>query len=375
MRLKPSLPWRKKSLPNPHQPPGWFTEPDDAHPTTMQCVMFGPKDVIVETVDETTDFSALRGKRPVLWIHLQGYQDLEQIRKLADEFGLHPLSLEDVVNNSTSGKIEEFEDHIYFASVAPNLAGTSFEQVNIFLFQDAVISITPGPDDRFSSMMKRIENNKGRMRKSGPDYFAYALLDNCVDSYFPYLDNLALDLEDLENTIFADPEQVDTIRIHQFRRELLQIRRVLLPMKDAVTEWYREEYQPIHENTFAFLRDLLDHVQQAIELTETYRELATGLIDMHLSMLSTRMNDVMKVLTLIATIFIPLTFIAGIYGMNFDPSISNWNMPEIGWKYGYPAVLLLMLIMALFQIVFFIRKGWLRNIFSSSKKKRRSHGR
>jgi magnesium transporter len=230
--------------------------------------------------------------------------------------------------------------------------------MSIFLGKNYVVTIQERPGDCFGGVRQRIRASVGRLRTSGPDYLTYTLLDAIVDAYFPVLEVCGERLEALEDEVIAKP-MADTIaRVHQIKRELQNFRRILWPMRDAVASLLRDDQSVFSPETRIYLRDCYDHLIRIIEIVETQRELGSDLVDLYLSSASNRMNEIMKVLTVITTIFIPLSFIAGVYGMNFD-RYSPWNMPELGWLYGYPFSLALMAAVAIVLILYFRRKGWM----------------
>jgi len=297
---------------------------------------------------------------PLVWINVEGLGDAVILQRLAELFGIHKLALEDVVHVHQRAKVEDYEDHLFI--VARMLSGgddkTRTEQISIFLSRGIVLTFQERKGDCLEPVRDRIRKGKGRIRKAGADYLAYAILDAVVDAWFPLLEDYGEVLEDLEDRILDVPGKEAVGEIHRVKRDLLDIRRAIWPMRETVNGLSREE-SLIQKETLLYLRDCYDHVTQIIEIVESYRDMASGLMDLYLSSVSNRMNEIMKVLTIIATIFIPLTFIAGIYGMNFNPQASPLNMPELNWKYGYLAVWVLMLGIGGFMLLFFRRLGWL----------------
>jgi len=232
------------------------------------------------------------------------------------------------------------------------------EQISIVLGENYVLSFQESDDPIFEPVLKRLELTTTRLRKFGPDYLAYALADNIVDHYFYSLDVINENIERIEEEILAEPKEEQLQKIHALRRDLIYFRKSVWSLRDGVNSLIRDDVSLISKDVKVFLRDLYDHIVQVVDSMETNREMVFGLYDMYMSGLSNRMNEVMKVLTIIATIFIPLTFIAGIYGMNFDPAVSPLNMPELSWYYGYPFSILLMVILTGGMIYYFKRKGW-----------------
>lgn len=289
----------------------------------------------------------------VTWIDVVGLHDAELVARLGETFGLHPLALEDVLNTGQRPKIDEYDDHLF--CVLRNFhAGEALvsEQIALFLKPGLVLTFQELPGDCFEPVRERLRRGRGRIREMGADYLAYALLDALVDQFFPLLERQGERIEAMEDELIANPTPETLERIYRLRRELLLLRRAAWPEREVIDALGREETALIGREVKLYLRDVYDHAVQVLEILETYRELAGSMLDVYLSSLSHRMNEVMKVLTVIATIFIPLTFVAGVYGMNFD------RMPELHWRWGYPASLLLMAAIAFGLVAFFRRRGW-----------------
>ncbi len=284
--------------------------------------------------------------------------DAETFKEIGDQFGLHPLALEDAVNLRQRAKTEDYDDHAYIVlQMPPEKDEAPFEQVSVFLGADFVITVQEKPGDCLEAVRHRISNAHGRIRRSGADHLAYTVIDAVIDRYFPLIEQINTRLETLEEQVIRSPDDETVTEIHAIRHELQALRRVLSATREAIGLLARGEYVSVSEETRVFLRDCQDHTAQLLDAIEACRELSANLMDLHLSGVSNRMNEVMKVLTLIATIFIPLSFIAGVYGMNFDRSSSPWNMPELGWSLGYPFALGLMLATAVSFLIFFRRTG------------------
>ncbi len=339
----------------------------------------------VECIEYTaSDFSTRSGTQPIFeehaqsgvaWINIDGLHDTELLGRIGDHFAIHPLVLEDILNINQRPKIEFYDNFVFItlkmlyqephvsesnSSGTPGNVGAGeivSEQVSIILGTGFVLSFQERPGDTFDPIRRRIKNNKGRIRKMGPDYLAYSLIDSIVDNYFVLLEDFGDRLEILEEEIDSTADSKTARRIHAMKRELIGLRRAVWPLRELVGMMRREEDR-FSESTSAFLRDLYDHAVQVIDTVESYRDVVSGLMDLYVSTVSNRMNEVMKVLTVIATIFIPLTFIAGIYGMNFDTS-SPFNMPELSLRYGYFIALGVMLLVAVGMLIYFKRKKWL----------------
>jgi magnesium transporter len=298
-----------------------------------------------------------RDKPTVTWINVDGVHQIEIIEKIGKHFGLHPLILEDIVNTHQRPKCDDYDDHLF---IVLKMLGydeargeVSSEQVSLVLGKNYVISFQETEGDVFDPVRERIRGGKGRIRKMGADYLAYALIDAIVDHYFIILEKLGERIETLEEEMVTDPD-VDTLtRTHKLKRQMLVLRKCVWPLREVVSRLERGESTLIRKPTHVFLRDVYDHTIQVIDTIETDRDMLSGLLDLYLSTVSNKMNAVMKVLTIIATIFIPLTFIAGIYGMNFE------FMPELHWHWGYPIALLIMLAVGVIMLLFFRKRKWL----------------
>jgi magnesium transporter len=291
----------------------------------------------------------------VTWINVDGVHDMGIIEKIGQYFGIHPLVLEDIVTTRQRPKMEDFGSYIYVVLMMLCLekGEARSEQVSIILGKNFVISFQEVPGDVFDPIRDRLRNGKGRIRKMGADFLAYSLVDMVVDNYFVILENFGERIEDLEDELISQPDPNTLKSIHTLKRELIFIRKSVWPLRELVSGLERVESDLLSDTTQTYLRDVYDHTVQTIETVETYRDMVSGMLDTYLSSLSNRMNEVMKVLTIIATIFIPITFIAGVYGMNFH------YMPELSWKWGYFAALGAMTGVCVVMVVYFKRKGWL----------------
>lgn len=291
------------------------------------------------------------------WMRIVGVSNPRLVQVIGESLDLHPLVLEDIMHTRQRAKLEEFDDYLFFA--IPSLrydevkGETFFEQVTLVLRKDIVISFEETETNLFKSVEERIKNSVGRIRRMGNDYLAYALLDIVVDHYFLFLEKIGSAIDVLEESLLENPTREMLEKTHRLKKELLFIKKAVWPVREMISQFQRCENDILTEKTGVFIRDLHDHIIRVIDTVETYRDMTSSLMEIYLSSLSNRMNEVMKVLTIIATIFIPLTFIAGIYGMNFE------YMPELKWAYGYPAVWTVMLVLGLGMTIHFWRKGWL----------------
>ena len=300
------------------------------------------------------------GRAAVRWIDVVGLHDVEMLQSLGDHFGLHPLALEDVLNTGQRPKLESYRDHLFVVlrMIHPD-PGQNTEQLSLFFGEGFVLTFQEAPGDVFEGVRKRIRHGLGRIRRMGSDYLAYALTDSVVDHLFPVLENLGERLEELEEEVIRDPDRKTVGAIHSVRKELLTLRRAAWPEREVVSALERSDSPLVQAETRVFLRDCYDHTIQILDMVETYRDLAASLLDLYLSSVSNRTNEVMRVLTVLASIFIPLTFMAGVYGMNFDPEAGPWSMPELDWAWGYPAFWGISVVIAAVLLIYFRRKDWL----------------
>ncbi len=352
-----------KRIKKPHPPgaaPGHMAADDNAHPTSIRLISYNASDV-TETANASIDDirHALQSDR-TLWIDVVGLRDVALLQELADLFAIHPLVREDIVNVHQRAKTEDYDGQLYVVvqHIRPD-KGFEIEQISLLLGERYLLTFQEFPDDSLAPLRTRLRSQGGRMRRAGPDYLAYAVIDATIDAFFPALETLGDQLESLEEEVIQRPTPACVESLHRIRHQLLAMRRVIWPHREMVNGLLRRDSGLIHGVPIFFLRDCFVHAVQLMDIMETYREIASGLVDVYLSSLSNRMNEIMKVLTIIATIFIPLGFVAGIYGMNFDPEVSPWNMPELSWPFGYPLVLGLMLTAGLGMLFAFWRRGWL----------------
>lgn len=314
-------------------------------------------------IEEVETAPPQKGTKQVTWINLDGVHDVAHIGEIGKIFGIHPLVQEDIVNTGHRPKMEISETHIFV--VLKMLAydrkkkEVTAEQVSFILGENYVLSFQEREGDVFEPIRERIRKAKGRIRKMGADYLFYALIDAVVDNYFIVLERLGEQVEEVEGTLLKDPRPEVQQTIHYLKRELIFLRRSVWPLRELVNGLSRDESPLIGKHTTPFFRDVHDHTIQVIETMETFRDMVSGMQDLFLTSISNKMNEVMKVLTIIATIFIPLTFIAGIYGMNFNPEVSPFNMPELNARFGYIAAWVVMIATAAVMVIYFKRKKWL----------------
>ena len=336
--------------------------PDPAQPKPdVTVIAYSGETCHQQTLTDPSKIPQLLTDHEVTWINVEGLGDAKLIEQLGELFGLHRLAMEDVVNLHQRAKVEEYGDLLFVVLRMINCdlrAGT--EQLSIFVGPKFVLTFQEGtPGDPFDGVRQRLKDNAGRIRKSGSDYLAYALIDAVIDSFYPVVEQYAEKLDVLEDAVLERPTRQTMDELHQVKADLLLVRRAIWPQREALAHLMRETTPQIQPATRVYLRDCYDHVVQIVELLETYRELTADLRDLYMSSISNRINETMRVLTIMSTLFIPLTFIAGIYGMNFDTKASPWNMPELTWYFGYPLCLLAMAVTALGMLVYFYRQGWM----------------
>ena len=296
------------------------------------------------------------------WIHFDGYCPPETMEQIGRLFGLHSLAMEDVMNSGQRPKAETYDGNLFviLAHAKLDKRGVYSEQLSFFLSGNFLLSFYDGVNEPFKNVRKLLRNRTCKIRSRKADYLLYALVDTIVDEAFPLLESYGEFVEDLDEELLENPDKSTLQKIHRAKRELLLIRRILWPQREIVNSLIRDEDELLEDNTKIHFRDCYDHTIQTMEMLEIYREVVSNMFEVYLSSLSNRINDIMRILTIIATIFIPLTFIVGVYGMNFgNDTKSPWAMPELHWYYSYPVLWLIMLCIAGAMLYYFKRKQWL----------------
>ena len=349
----------KKSSRKAGLPPGTLVHIGEKRTEDVRITLM---DYDERNVDERSDLtpeacSDFKASPTVTWVNVTGIHDINVIETFGKVFDIHPLVLEDVVHTGQRPKMEDMGGYLYIVlkmlSFTDGEKSFEAEQLSLIVGSNFVISFQEHEGDVFQTIRDRIHKGKGRIRRSGSDYLAYALMDAIVDNYFIILEDMGEKIETLQESVLSEPDPSNLREIQEMRREMAFLRRSIWPLREAISAIQRTESPLIGETVGPYLRDVYDHTIQVIETVETLRDAVSSTLDIYLSSLSNKMNEVMKVLTIIATIFIPLTFIAGIYGMNFK------FMPELEWHWGYPAVCLLMLILGVLMLLGFKKKNWL----------------
>lgn len=348
----------------PGSPPGTLEIDADAKVPNIFLIDYSSTEAVGIQLATPEECAKHLDTHSVSWVDVQGLGSEDVMQRLGKVFKLHPLVLEDVVNIPQRPKFEDYEDHelIIMHMVTPRKNGKGFirEQVSLILGENYLLTVQEEPEqDCFEPVRERIRRDKTAIRQHGSDFLAYALIDAVVDGYFPVLEDYGERLEDLENKVIDKPTPRTLNKVHKIKRELLQLRRAIWPLRDAINSLIRDDSTLISNEVRIYLRDCYDHTVQVIDMVETYRELSSNLMDVYLSSISNRTNEIMRVLTIISTIFIPLTFIAGVYGMNFDREGAPLNMPELYHPYGYVITMGVMLVIGSLQVYYFYRKGWI----------------
>lgn len=338
--------------------PGTLVIPPTAEPPVIRVIDYSPDGVDEREVASVEEVRRAPETGTVTWVDVQGLGDEAVIRRIGEIFGIHALALEDAVNVPQRPKSESYTRYQLFITRMGRVgsagrASLDTEQVSIFLGERFVLTLQEKRGDSFDPVRHRIRNGIGPLRTSGPDYLAYSLIDTVIDGYYPILEEIGDYLDELEEAVFVRACRSDLRKIHEVRRQLMSMRRAVWPQREALSSLIRDENPLVGETVRVHLRDVYDHAVQVIDVTETYRELAASLMDIYLSAVSQRTNEVMKVLTIIGSIFIPLTFVAGIYGMNFE------YMPELDERWAYPALWVIMLLIAMAMVWLFWRRGWI----------------
>ncbi len=342
-------------------PPGSMVHVGERRTQSVQISLFhyDEANVLEKEVQSVEECFPHLGQGGVTWINIAGVHDPSIVQALGEHVGLHPLVMEDIVNTEQRPKMEDYGQYIYVVikmlqwQSQKSGQALEIEQVSLIIGSDFVLSFQERPGDLFDPIRDRLRSGKGRVRKAGADYLAYCLLDAVVDGYFVVLEQLGDRIDDLEEDLVNSPGREQLRTLHRLKRHGLFLRRSVWPLREVLSGLQRSDSALVQSEVKIYLRDVYDHTIQVIDTLEAFRDILAGMLDTYLSSLSNRMNEIMKVLTIIATIFIPLTFLAGIWGMNFE------HMPELSYPWAYPAALGLMAAVALALVIFFRRKGWL----------------
>lgn len=343
--------------------PGTLRIEPDAAPSTIELIDYNSTNKVFQKLSMPEECIPYLDTESVSWVDVAGLGSEDVLQRMATVFKLHPILMEDVVNVPQRPKVDEYDRQLLIIAQMvmpkPNYSGFWMEQVSLILGKHYLLTVQEEPErDCFDNVRDRIRADKGIIRKQGSDYLAYTLLDAIIDGFFPVLEAYGERIDELEDEVVTNPSKNTLEKIYRLRRELLALRRCIWPQRDAINTLIRDGSSLVSSEVKVYLRDCYDHTVQVMDMVETYRELTSGLMDVYLSSVSNKMNEVMKFLTVISSVFIPLTFIAGVYGMNFDPESSPWNMPELKWYLGYPLCWALMGIVGFSLVYFFWKRGW-----------------
>jgi magnesium transporter len=324
--------------------------------TKITLIRFDEASLVEKEINTAADLSSEKDQPGIVWINIDGLQDVTLLGEIGGIFGLHPLIMEDILNTDQRPKTEDFVDYIYIvlkAFAGPADDHLDAQQVSIVLGKNFVLSFKEKESSLLEPIRERLRNNKGKIRKAGSDYLVHAVIDNIVDNYFIVLENLEEKIEKLEDDLVQQTTPAKLQFIHTLKRELIFLRKSLWPLRETISSLQRSESPLISESSAIYFKDIYDHTIAIIDSVDTFRDMLSGMLDIYLSSTSMRLNEVMKVLTIIATIFMPLTFLAGVYGMNFK------YMPELEWHWGYYVIWSMMLLVAIIMLIYFRKKKWL----------------
>jgi magnesium transporter len=346
-------------------PPGSliFTGEQKMERTKITCIDYDAKIFTEKEITNLEDLTSFKDNQHVSWINICGLHETDKLEKIGEIFEIHSLVLEDILNVNHMPKLEDHDKFLFLITKMMDLNKSSgvlnIEQVSFLLLNNnCLLTFQENEGDIFDLIRDRIRSDTGRIRKMGGDYLMYRLLDTIIDYYFYVLLDMDETIDAIEDDLIYNPGKETIEIIHTLRKKIIKIRRAVTPLRDIIYSIEREHPQFIAKTTYIYLRDLYDHIHQNIETIENYREILNGMLEIYLSSSNQKLNEVVKVLTIISTIFIPLTFIVGIYGMNFNTSASKWNMPELNWLYGYPLIMLVMITIGISMILFFKKKNW-----------------
>ena len=323
----------------------------------MSIIDYSNENLDEQSIKSVNEILPYIDKETVTWLNVEGLNDVEHIESIGSILNIHPLVLEDILNTHQRPKFEEYDHYLYIVLKKLTLGNekfsVSYEQISILVLDNFVVTFTEKSGDLFEPLKQRLMNSKGRLRNMGSDYLTYAILDTIVDRIFVLLDVLDETIESIEEELLTNLTSATLAIIQQLKRDLIYIRNSISPLRELLAAILRSDSPIIEERTNIYFRDVYDHALRITESTESYRDMLSGLLDIYMSSVSNKMNEVMKVLTVFAAIFIPLTFIAGIYGMNFE------YMPELKWKWAYPALWIAFITIAVILLIYFKKKRWL----------------
>lgn len=344
----------------PGLPPGTLVHVGEVRQKKVDVtlIQYDEKNYHLEKVRKIDDLSKIVSDKKVSWINIDGLNDTKLLERIFKDFDINYLAQEDILNTNQRPKVDYYKDHLL--TVIKMVAGKDdIEQISIIFKKDLIITIQERKGDVFDPIRERIRDKRGRIRNMQADYLLYALVDSVVDNYFPILEGIDDRIEDLEDELADNPKDATLKEIYKLKSSLVQLRRSIWPLREVISSLQKDGLGLISDEIDPYWRDLYDHTIRIMDMLESLRDMTSGLMDLYMSVVSNRMNEVMKVLTIIATIFIPLSFITGLYGMNFDTTASPLNMPELGFYWGYPMALSFMLMVVLGMMIYFKKKKWM----------------
>ncbi len=325
--------------------------------SSITLLDYDKDNLVIHRLDSVSDLLPYKNTDSVTWVVIEGLADINLISQLGQAFGIHPLVLEDILNTHQRPKLDEYKDYLYMVLKRLEVTLEDFmvkqEQISLLLFENILFTFKEKRDDLFDPVVKRLQAEKGRLREQSTDYLAYIILDTVVDGYFAMQDSLDLFTADIEEKLFDKPGPELLSRIQQVKREMIFVKKSLSPLREMLAALERSDSILLSEKTHIYLRDVYDHAIRVIESVDSYRDLITGMLEIYLSSISNRLNEIMKVLTVFSTIFIPLTFLTGIYGMNFQ------DMPELKWPWSYPILWGVFITIPLVLLIYFRKRKWL----------------
>ncbi len=363
-KLPRKIRFRRLKKAPPGAAPGTMSISDDALKPHVRIISYNETSIEDKAFGDVISIKSHLLGNPTLthWVEVKGFGDRAFFESMCDAFNIHRLEMEDVLSGHQRPKVEESDHHLFIVSRAIT-NGDDFldEQVSLFIFKDFVITFQERQNDYFLPVKDRLQQNRGVIRKSGASYLGYAIMDAVVDDFFPVMERLGNFLDDLEDVLLDAPDRYSLQNIQGSKRRLIHFRRIVWSEREKLNDIMRNPSPLFSDVSRRYLRDTYDHTIQVMDIIDSYREITASLMDIYLSSVSNRLNQVMKVLTIISTIFIPLTFIVGVYGMNFqfDKNTMPFNMPELHSPYGYIGVMLAMVIIVILQLAYFFKKGWL----------------
>lgn len=340
-----------------------FTGNQKVAETKIDIFIYSPGSIVEKQIVDLNELRDIKDKDNIVWINICGLHETDKLGVIGEIFNIHPLIMEDILNINHSPKLEEYEDYLFLIAKRIDydnkLKEIDVEQVSFILGKNYLLTFQEKEGDDFNIIRERLRGGTGRLRKLGADYLMYRLLDSIVDNYAVILFHLDEDYEEIEDELLDNPVQSTIEAIHSLRKKNNKFRRSVTPLREVIYSIEKDVHPFIHKSNLIFIKDLGDHIKNAIDALENYREQVNGMIEVYRSSSGLKLNEIVKVLTIISTIFIPLTFIAGLYGMNFNYHNSPYNMPELTWYFGYPAVLGVMLLIAVGLLLIFKKKRWI----------------